>query len=88
MLVIMFLHHVIDFPAGFDLLPVIQFAFLRGCDIQEIPDYKMRLFVITEQVKGILDVRHLFCIEMGLIGYSNKTDPQLPIYIDPSKIYQ
>lgn len=50
LLVIISLHHVIDFTFGLDLLPVIQFAFLRGCDIQEIPGCLMRQFVITEQV--------------------------------------
>ncbi len=48
LLLIMPLHHVIDFLLGFDLLPVIQLAFLRGCDIQEISGYLVRLLVVTE----------------------------------------
>ena len=70
----MSLHHVIDFPSGFDLLPVIQFAFLRGCDIQEIPGCTLRLLVVTEQVKGTLDVRHLLRIETGLVIILCQTD--------------
>ena len=50
------LYHVVDLAFGFDLFPVIQFAFLRGYDLQEIPGYLMRQFVVTEKVKGILDV--------------------------------
>lgn len=65
LLVVIPIQHVIDFPFGFDLLPVIQFAFLCGCDIQEIPGCLVRLLVVTEQVKGTLDVRHLLHIETG-----------------------
>ena len=74
LLVILSLHHVIHFPPGFDLLSVIQFAFLRGCDIQEIPSSLVRLFVVTEQVKGTLDVRHLFRIETRLVIIPCQTD--------------
>ena len=70
----MSLHHVIDFPSSFDLLPVIQFAFLCGCDIQEISGSLVQLFVVTEQVKGTLDVRHLFRIETWLVIAPCQTD--------------
>ena len=56
-------HHVLDFPSGFDLLPIIQFAFLHGCDIQEVPGCMVRLPLISEQVKGLFDIRYLLRIE-------------------------
>ena len=68
------LYHIIDFPSGFDLLPVIQFAFLLGCDIQEISGCLLRLPIVTEQVKGTLDVRHLLRIETGLVIIPCQTD--------------
>lgn len=50
------LHHIIDFPSGFDLFPVIQFAFLCDYDKQEIPSCTMRMFVFIEQVYCTFDV--------------------------------
>ena len=70
----MTIYHVINFTSGFDLLPIIQFAFLRGCGIQEIPGSLMRLLVVIEQVKGTLDVRHLLRIETGLVIIPCQTD--------------
>ena len=29
-------HHIVNFPSGFDLLPVVKPALLLGCEIQEI----------------------------------------------------
>ena len=68
------LYHVIDFPSGFDLLPVIQFAFLRGSNIQKIPGCTVRLLIITEEVKDTLDVRYLLRIETGLVIIPCQTD--------------
>ena len=74
LLVIIPLHHIIDFPSGFDLFPVVKPSFLLGCEIQEIPGCSMRLPVISEQVKGALDVWHLFRIKTGLVIITGKTD--------------
>jgi hypothetical protein len=56
------------------LLPVIQISFLLGNDIQEISGCTVRLFVVTEQVKGTLDVRHLFCIKAWFVIILCQTD--------------
>ena len=74
LLVIMPFHYIVNFPSGFDLLPVVKFPFLPGSEIQEIPGSTVRLPVIAEQVKGVLDVRHLFRIEMGLVIVTGETD--------------
>lgn len=60
-------HHVLDFSSGFNLLPIIQFAFLHGCDIQEVPGCMVRLPLISEQVKGLFDIRYLLRIETWLV---------------------
>ena len=30
-------HHIVNFPSGFDLLPVVKFTLLPGSEVQEIP---------------------------------------------------
>lgn len=50
------IHHIINLSFGFDLLPTIQISLLLGCEVQEIPGCTMRLSIIPEQVKRILDV--------------------------------
>ena len=74
MLVVITSHHAIAFPSDFDLLPVIQFTFLYGCDIQEISGCLVRLPIVAEQVKGTFDVRHLLRIETGLVIIPCQTD--------------
>ncbi len=36
LLVVISFHHIVNFPSGFDLLPVVKPALLLGCEIQEI----------------------------------------------------
>ena len=61
------IHHIINLSFGFDLLPTVQISLLLGCEVQEIPGCTMRLSIIPEQVKRILDVRYLFGVKTWLV---------------------
>ncbi len=74
LLVIIPFHHIIDLPSGFDLLPVVKFTLLAGCEIQEIPCSPVWLPVIPEQVKGVLDIRYLFRVKTWLVIITGETD--------------
>lgn len=73
-MVIIPFHHIVNFPSGFDLFPIVKPALLLGGEIQEISGSPEWLSVLPEQVKGTLDVRHLFRIKTGLVIITGKTD--------------
>lgn len=68
------IHHIINLSFGFDLLPTVQISLLLGCEVQEIPGCTMRLSIIPEQVKRILDVRHLLGVKTGFVIILCQTD--------------
>lgn len=68
------IHHIVNLSFGFDLLPTVQISLLLGCEVQEIPGCTMRLSIIPEQVKRILDVRHLLGVKTGFVIILCQTD--------------